>query len=288
MNDCFVRPGDDLQAVFDRAEPGSHIHLAAGIYRQKLMLRTPGLTITGAGAERTVLVWDDWARKLDRYGLEYNTFRTWTLAVCAEKVTMRDLAVVNDALNPAERGQEIALTVYGDGFTMEDCVLRSTQDTLFSGPLPPDLIDRYFGFLPDELRRGEPLNQQFTRCRIEGTVDFIFGSGTARFDECELRSVYDRRGIGYVAAPSHSRNQTEGFTFSRCRFTAEETVAAGSVYLARPWRDYGLCRFENCTYGPHIAPAGFDPWQDSGRERTARFYERPTVEGRTAWAKSES
>jgi len=285
MKELYVCPEDDLQAVFDRAEPGSHIRIAPGIYRQKLMLKTPGLTLMGAGAEQTVLVCGDYARKLDSLGLEYNTFRTWTLAVCADDVTVRDLAVVNDALNPAEKGQEIALTVYGDRFTMEDCVLRSTQDTLFLGPLPPDLIDRYFGFLPDELRRGELLNQQFTRCRIEGTVDFIFGCGTARFDACELRSVYDRRNIGYVAAPAHSLSQTEGFTFSRCRFTAEETVEAGSIYLARPWRDYGLCRFEDCEYGSHIAPKGFDPWQDSGRERTARFYEWPKVDGRVCWIK---
>ena len=34
---------------------------------------------------------------------------------------------------------------------MENCLLRSTQDTLFAGPLPPDLIHRYIGFLRDEL-----------------------------------------------------------------------------------------------------------------------------------------
>jgi len=56
------------------------------------------------------------------------------------------------------------------------------------------------------------------------------------------------------------------------------------VYLARPWRDYGIARFEDCSYGPHIAPAGFDKWNDTNRDRTARFYETPSVPGRVSWA----
>ena len=281
MHELFVRPGDDLQAVFDHAAPDTIVHLAAGVYRQKLLLTTPGLTLIGEGAEHTVLVWDDYAQKLHEDGKEYSTFRTWTLAICADGVTMKGLSVVNDALHPETKGQEVALTVYGDGFAMEDCVLSSTQDTLFLGPLPRDLIERYDGFLPDCLRVNRLLSQRFTNCRIEGTVDFIFGCGNAVFDRCEIRSLRDARNVGYVAAPAHSLSQTEGFLFRDCRFTAEDGVEG--IYLARPWRDYGLARFENCAYGPHIAPEGFDKWNDTERDKTARFYESPAVVGRVSW-----
>ena len=288
MHEVLARPGDDLQAVFDRAEPGSIVRIAAGVYRQKLLLATPGLTLLGEGAEKTVLVWDDYARKLHADGREYNTFRTWTLAVCADGVTMENLSVVNDALRPEEKGQEVALTVYGDDFKMEDCVLTSTQDTLFLAPLPSDLIERYDGFLPDCLRAGQPLSQRFTNCRVEGTVDFIFGCGNAVFDRCEIRSLRDARNVGYVAAPAHSLSQTEGFLFRACRFTCEDGVTPGSIYLARPWRDYGLARFESCAYGPHIAPEGFDKWNDTERDKTARFYESPAVAGRVPWANRQT
>ena len=288
MSELHVRPGDDLQRILDSADEGSVICLAEGVYRQKLMLRTPGLTLIGAGAEKTVLAFDDYAQKLDEQGREYNTFRTWTLAVCADGVSMRALSVVNDALHPESKGQEVALTVYGDGFLMEDSILRSTQDTLFLGPLPEDLIARYEGFLPDELRRAIPCRQVFRNCRIDGTVDFIFGCGEALFENCEIRSVFDVRGVGYAAAPAHALSQKEGFTFRRCAFTAEETVSTGSIFLARPWRDYGLCRFEDCSYGPHIAQAGFDPWRDSGRDRTARFFESPPQPGRVPWANPQT
>lgn len=284
MTELFVRPGDDLQSVMDTAAPGSVIHLAEGVWRQKLLLKTPGLTLIGAGAEKSVLWYDDYACKLDEQGRELNTFRTWTLAVCADDVTLLSLSVVNGALHPEEKGQEVALSVYGDRFTMRDCTLRSTQDTLFLGPLPADLIARYEGFLPDELRQDRPCSQRFENCRIEGSVDFIFGCGEAVFEQCELRSVCDVRGVGYVAAPSHALSQSEGFLFDRCAFTCEPGVAEGSIFLARPWRDHGLCRFVDCSYGAHIARAGFDPWRDSGRDRTARFYESPAQPGRVAWA----
>ena len=154
MREYLVRPGDDVQAVLDRAEPGSRICFEAGVYRQKLMLRTPGLRLEGEGAENTVLLWGDYAKKLDSQGREYNTFRTWTLAVCADDVEMRNLSVFNDALDPVIKGQEVALSVYGDRFSMTDCTLRSTQDTLFLGPLPPDLIERYDGTLAETVEDG--------------------------------------------------------------------------------------------------------------------------------------
>ncbi len=285
MGDFVLHPGDDLQRFLDSARPGDRLRLCAGEYRQKCVIRTPGLTLIGEGAERTRLIWDDYAKKLDGQGREYNTFRTWTLAVLADGVTMRDLSVVNDALHPEEKGQEVALTVYGDRFAMESCTLRSTQDTLFLGPLPDDLIARYQGFLPDELRQDKACAQRFENCRIEGTVDFIFGCGRALFDHCEIRSLYDVRGVGYAAAPAHPLSEPEGFLFRRCCFTCEDTVAPASIYLARPWRDYGLARFEDCSYAAHIAPAGFDPWRDSGRDKTARFYETPARPGRVAWVR---
>ena len=279
-----VTPADDLQAVFDSAPAGATVRLAPGIYRQKLMIKTPGLTLVGSGPEQTVIVWDDHAKKPHPIGWEYNTFRTYTLAVCADGVTMKDLTVANDAGTPKIKGQEVALSVVADDFRMENSHLISTQDTLFIGPRPSDLIGRYEGFLLDPLRRGGLLRQHFRKCLIAGSVDFIFGCGAAEFENCEIRSVYDDGRIGFVAAPSHEQRRQEGFLFRNCRFTGEKAVEKGSVYLARPWRDYGIARFEHCTYGPHIAPEGFDKWQGTCRDRTARFYEAPEVPGRVSWA----
>lgn len=279
----MVSPGEDLQKVFDQAPENSSIRLLPGDYRQKVIVRTKGLTIIGSGADCTRIVWDDYAKKRDQLGAEWNTFRTYTLAVLADGVTIRDLTVENDALAPEIKGQEVALSVVADDFLMENCLLRSTQDTLFLGPLPSDLIGRYEGFLLDGLRRYGDFRQRFADCRIEGTVDFIFGNGNAVFENCTIHSRYDVRGTGYVAAPAHEPWQKYGFLFDRCLFTADETVEPGSIYLARPWRDMGMSSFCNCTYGGHIAAEGFDKWSGTNRDRTARFYEEPALPGRVSW-----
>jgi len=275
----------DLQYILDHANEGDVLELAEGTYRIKCKIHTPHLTIRGAGADRTRIVWDDYAKKIASDGKEFNTFRTWTVAVVSDHVTMEDLSIINDAGHPELKGQEVALTVYGDDFRMNRCRLTSTQDTIFVGPLPDDLIERYNGFLTDDLRADKYCRQYFRDCLIEGTVDFIFGCGEALFEECEIRSVYDARNVGYAAAPAHALSQTEGIRFRRCRFTAEDSVQDASIYLARPWRDYGLAVFEDCSYGLHIHPLGFDKWNDTDRDRTARFYEDPPVAGRVPWVK---
>ena len=285
MDKVYLNPETDLKQILPGLAPGTEVFLSEGTYRTKLLLTVPGLTLCGAGASGTRIVWDDYAKKPDEFGREYNTFRTWTVAVCADHITFRGLTVENDALDPAEKGQEVALSVLGDDFLAEDCVFRSTQDTLFAGPLPPDLIERYDGFLPDILRRDGHFRQVYRNCRIDGSVDFIFGCADALFDRCEIRSVHEERSLGFVAAPAHTLEQTEGFVFRNCDFTAEEGVGNHTIFLARPWRDYGLSVFENCTYGPHIRPEGFDKWNDTDRDKTARFHESPSVEGRVSWVR---
>ena len=281
----LVTPRDDLQLCLNKARPGDIIQLSPGEYRTKCILSVPDVTIRGSGMDKTRIVWDDYAEKIHEDGKAYNTFRTWTMAVCADHVTMENLSIVNDALSPEVKGQEVALTVYADDFNMRHCRLTSTQDTLFLGPLPKDLIERYDGFLPDDLRRDRECSQYFYDCVIEGTVDFIFGCGNTLFDRCELRSLKDARDIGYVAAPAHSLYQAQGFLFRYCRFTADPGVTPGSIYLARPWRDYGLCCFDRCKYGKHINPLGFDKWNDTDRDRTARFFENPPTSGRVKWVR---
>ena len=285
MGEWRINRQENLQDVLDVAPSGTVIRLPAGAFRQKVVVRTPNITLIGAGRDRTFVVFDDSARSMDKVGRPLGTFRSFTMAVVAENVTLRGLTVRNDAGDPARKGQQVALSVCGDRLHVEDCGLVSTQDTLFLGPLPPDLRLRYRDLLQPELRRSGPLSARFVDCRIVGSVDFIFGGGEASFEACEIVSVFDGRNAGYVAAPSHGEEQAAGFTFRRCRFTADPNVAEASVYLARPWRDHGLAAFEDCVYGPHIHPAGFDKWGTTDRDRTARFYETPGVPGRVKWVR---
>ena len=286
MKEVILRSGDSISDALKRYGAGTRILLEAGVYREKLEISCSDVEIVGHSPEDTKIVWGDYAKKLDENGVEYNTFRTYTAAVLAPRVTLRGITVENDALDADVKGQEVALSVVADSFLAENCRLVSTQDTLFCGPLPPDLIVRYYGFLKDPLRTGGNMRQVFRDCFIAGNVDFIFGCGSALFENCEIRSVYDVRGEGFAVAPAHGYQQKIGFVFDRCRFTCDGRVPSGSVYLARPWRDHGKCSFIDCGYGRHISPQGFDSWNDSGRDKTARFAEygrKPA--GRVPWSR---
>lgn len=284
MTTYYASPNDDLQQLLNNAEPYSTVMLSRGIYRQKLEIDVEGLCLVGESAENTIISYGDYAKKLDENGVEYNTFRTYTVAVCAKNVTLRNITVENNSGNSPKNGQEVALTVYGDNFTAENCKLLSEQDTLFCGPLPLDLIARYDGFLKNKLRKDITCKQRYLNCEICGTVDFIFGCGDCLFDKCTIISLDDGR-LGYVAAPAHALEQNIGFVFNQCFFVGKGKTD-GKIFLARPWRDYGKSSFISCEYGKHIATDGFDKWNDTERDKTARFSEYGVDRtGRVAWSK---
>ncbi len=286
MKEIRIAPSDKLTDVLRTVSPDTRIVLPEGVFSEKPEITVPNIEIVGAGADKTVIVNGDYAKKIAPDGREFNTFRTYTVAVTAPNVTLRGLTVENSARQPEKLGQEVALTVCADNFLAEDCAFISTQDTIFCGPLPEDLIKRYKGFLLDSLRAGGPQKQIFRNCLVAGTVDFIFGCGDTLFDGCEIKSLNDARGHGYVAAPSHSSDQEIGIVFNKCRLTREEGVADGSIFLARPWRDYGKTSFIGCEMDKHIAAEGFNKWGNTHRDRTARFAEYPVKpEGRVNWSR---
>lgn len=287
MNNYFcqtvtVTPKDDLAQTVKNAKPYTRILLQEGVFFCKLEIDAEGLTLEGENPAKTIICWNDYAKKNDEKGVELNTFRTYTVAVCADNVTLRNLTIRNGAGNSPENGQEVALTVYGKEFTAENCILDSEQDTLFCGPLPRDLITRYDGFLKDKLRRDITSRQIYRNCVVRGTVDFVFGCGDCLFERCEFVSLNDGR-TGFVAAPAHSKEQNVGFVFENCFFSGQRPE---SVFLARPWRDFGKASFVDCLYGKHVDKRGFDKWNDTDRDKTARFAENVEIAGRVSWSRT--
>ena len=278
-----VRPGSPVatltQALSLLPDDGAPaiIHLAPGTYREKAVVCRARTTIEGAGAAHTRIVWDDAARTILPDGRKRGTFRTATLRTDAPEVTLRGLTIENAAAPREAAGQAIALYADGDGLLVEDCTLLSAQDTLFTAPLPPKEIEKD-GFIgPKQFAPRVPQRQLYRRCRIAGDVDFIFGGAAAWFEECELVSIDGRADRsapcpGFVCAPSTPEGQRFGYVFLRCRFTADG-AAAGSVYLARPWREWARVMLLHCELGAHIAPAGFDDWGKPLSHSTALFAE---------------
>ena len=276
-----LTPADDVQAALDSATEPTKIILAKGMYNAKLWLKRDNVILEGEDREGTVICWDDYARKPHADGGEYNTFRTYTLCVTGRGCAIENLTIKNINKDARVHGQCVALSVNSPLFKATGVDLVSEQDTLFTSPFPDDLVVRYSGltddpayydgFIPKEQLYMEGGSVQiFEKCRIYGTVDYIFGCAEAYFDGCELISLHEDRGHGFVAAPAHSLKQARGYAFVNCNFK-EGGAAEGSVYLARPWRDFGMCKFIDCALGRHISPALYDKWNDTYRDKTCRF-----------------
>ena len=271
MKTLYLHPDDNLQTTFDKITEPTTVCLAAGTYRQKTVISCNNVTVIGENRETTRIVYDDFANKIHPDGKEYNTFRTYTLCITGENVTLKNLTVENSNTHPETVGQCVALSVNAKSFYARDVNLISMQDTLFLYPFPDDLVTRYRGFIPrQQLYCEGKCVHLFENCKIAGTVDFIFGCCEAYFKGCEIVSLKDERGIGFVAAPAHPLAEDSGFTFIDCDLNSGGAEKQ-SCYLARPWRDYGKCTFINCRLGEHFNPALFDKWNDTARDKSARF-----------------
>ncbi len=211
-----------------------------------------------------------YARELMEDGSKRGTFRSYSVLVDGDNICFRGCVFENTAGPGRMVGQAIALYLDGDGIVLEDCVLRGNQDTLFLAPLPKKEIIPG-GFIgPKQFTERKRRVFYFKNCRIEGGVDFIFGGGTAYFDNCEFVSVEE----GYVFAPSTPSDVEVGFVCKDCRFTANEGVSDGSCFIARPWRNHGYVSLESCYLGKHINTLGFDDWGKVEAHETVRFFER--------------
>ena len=277
MYQLTIRPGDSLQSAInslpDDGAPAV-IRLKAGEYREKVELRRPHTTLIGAGADETAIVWDDAAFDLHPDGEKRGTFRSYTLLVLADDCRVQGLTIRNDAGQREDSGQCVALFADGDGFTCEDCTLVSTQDTLFTAPLPPREVLKN-GFLgPTQFLPRKAQRHTYRRCIIRGDVDFIYGGAAAWFEDCGIVCICrgGREPGGYATAASTPEGQKYGSVFKNCRFTGEN-VPDASFYLGRPWREFAKTILLDCYIGPHIKPEGWDNWSKPDFMHTGLYAE---------------
>ncbi|MDE7105791.1 MAG: hypothetical protein K2O22_01340 [Anaeroplasmataceae bacterium] len=263
---------------------GDILILTDGIYHEKVDVLVDNISIEAKHTGKAILSNKDYYHKIMKDQNECNTFRTYTLYIGSNHIRLEGLVIQNEAIPSNIYGQAVALHVDGNDFHCENCTISSAQDTLFTGPLPKDLCERYASFYPKERLIGLPSKQVYKNCTIKGDVDFIFGCATALFDHCDIITLDRNKDIpSYVCAPAHPKDLPYGYLFYKCQFIGNE-----SAYLARPWRDYGCAAFIECKLGSHILPEGFNKWNDTNRDKTARFYEYTIgldTKQRVSWSK---
>ena len=255
MTTLYLTPNDNIQHILDGypLDERLEVHLEAGVYTQKLRLKHNHLNLIGSQTGKTIICYGDYSYKMHVDGLLYNTFRTQTVMILGDHVTLEHLIIENSSGSGLTIGQAVALTLYGNHISIKSCELIGHQDTLFIGPLPKDLTVRYDDFLPIEERQTTQTFSYFYQTKISGDVDFIFGSGTALFEDCHILATHK----GYIAAPSTDASFEYGFIFYNCLI---ESLTHEPVYLARPWREFGKTHFINSNFTGKFSSLRYDAW----------------------------
>lgn len=235
-----------IDAVPDFRKNETVIFIKKGVYKEKLVLAGSKTNVIFIGEDRdqTILTYDDYASKKNRFGEEIGTTGSTSFFVFGDGFRAQNITFENSS-GPV--GQAVAVRIDGDMVAFVNCRFLGFQDTLYP--------------------HGEKSRQYYRECLIEGSVDFIFGWSTAVFDRCTIVC----KDHGYITAPSSNEGATFGFVFLDCKIAGSASEA--SFYLGRPWRPFGKSAFLRCEMGNMIKPEGWHNWGKPDAEHSSFFAE---------------
>jgi pectin methylesterase-like acyl-CoA thioesterase/lysophospholipase L1-like esterase len=278
------------------------IHVAPGTYRNQISLNTPYVSLVKEGTGDVVLTWyygigykyyssantgywqdeadfDKYNKKgPEKWGVatyiksgakyfraegiifetSFNKYVTDEEISDGVEVSMgenirfvRTLGANVTSKNATERAA--ALAIEADGAEFKDCSFIGSQDTLYM---------------------AAPIRAYYKNCVVEGNTDYIFGSGNAVFDSCELRfaGYSDSAAGGYITAAradadkwASSATAFKGYLFRACTVTNKTTDDAGNTmlhtagYFGRPWDSAATVTYLNTKLesATAIADAGW-------------------------------
>ena len=221
------------------------VSLAAGTYHEIVYFKSKSnVTIQGASRDGTVI------EGVNNDNLNGGTkLRALVGGDSTSGLTITNLTIHN--LTPQGGSQAEALRLEScDKCVITNATIISLQDTLlWSGRL------------------------YAKNCLIEGNVDYVWGTGAAYFDSCEIRTI----GRTGVIVQARNPSSTYGYVFVDSKLTSDAGltgIALGridvSVYPA------SQVAYINCQLASGIAPSG---WTITGGTNTSmlRFWEYQSV-----------
>jgi pectinesterase len=157
-------------------------------------------------------------------------------------VAVYNINIKNTFGQAATNGQALALAAYNTQQGYYGVGLYGYQDTLLA----------------------ETGNQVYAGCLIQGAVDFIFGQhARAWITKSDIRVT---AGGGCITANGRSSaSDTSYYVIDHCTVAAASgsSVAAGSVYLGRPWTQWARVDFQSTSLSNIINGAGWSIWSSS-------------------------
>lgn len=233
------------------------IFIKEGIYNEHVEIpeNKPYIHLIGQDVEKVTIA--DSRLSGDASGqINYHVSQGATVVVqapnfFAENITFDNSWGVEKNAGP----QALAMYSNNDRFVLNNCKLRSYQDTYLTST--KNIGDRHY----------------LKNCFIEGAVDFIYGGGDVYFDECTLNIV--RKSGGYIVAPSHKLGTAWGYVFMNNTITAPAPANETSVWLGRPWKDAPKAVYINTKAQVSIPAAG---WHDNMGAIPAIFADYNTMD----------
>lgn len=243
-----------------------------GIYKERLTITRPHLTLIGDSAGNTILTYDLYARMPQEDIGKLGTFRSYSVLIDTHDFTARNLTFENSSGKGPDVGQALAVYADGNRLFFDSCRFLGGQDTLFTAPLPPKEVEPN-GFVgPKQFAPRLSGRHYYRNCYLEGDIDFIFGGAAAYFEQCEFHSKDIGKPVNsYVTAASTPENQTYGYVMDHCRFTG--SCPTHSAYLGRPWREFAKTVLLSCEIGAHICEEGWDDWNKTYAHDTVFYAE---------------
>ncbi|KAL0401037.1 UNVERIFIED_CONTAM: Pectinesterase 2 [Sesamum latifolium] len=213
------------------------ISIGPGNYTEKVKIDryTHFITLYGDPKDMPVMVFDGTAA-------QFGTLDSGTLSVESDHFSAVNLKFVNSAPRPDGKrvgAQAVAFKIAGEYASFYNCRFHGFQDTLCDD-------------------RGKHL---FKDCYVEGTVDFIFGSGQSLYLNSEIH-VIPGDAMSFITAHSRSKHdEANGYVFVHCSVTG----TGGTGYLARAWFPFGRVIFAYSQLSDAVKPEG---WSNNGQAHT--------------------
>ncbi|KAL0308367.1 UNVERIFIED_CONTAM: Pectinesterase/pectinesterase inhibitor PPE8B [Sesamum radiatum] len=211
----FTSIEEAVRAAPDYSSRRYVIYIKKGVYKEyvEISKKKWNIMMIGDGMDATVISGNR------NFADGWTTYRTATFAVRGQGFIARDMTIENTA--GPEKHQAVAFRSDSDLSVLYRCAFRGHQDTLYA----------------------HSMRQFYRECKITGTVDFMFGDGTAVFQNCDILA---RKGLA---------NQKNTITAQ-----GPEPDNSNPTYLGRPWKLYSRTVIMQSYISNAIRPEGWLEW----------------------------
>jgi pectin methylesterase-like acyl-CoA thioesterase len=154
----------------------------------------------------------------------------------------------------------LAADFYGNNMAAYGCSFIGFQDTLLAN-------------------KG---TQVFSNCYVEGSIDFIWGFGTAYFYQSVIAS--NTKGA-CVAAQGRTATTPAAYIFDGCLVTYTSTYGStfGASFLGRPYSNYSTVVYKNSYLDKHINSVGWQVWSTGNPQTSNIVFGEYNNTGPGAW-----